>query len=209
MKSTYETIDGIVALIKDAQPGGSGTLPFTMPAVDIFDYCPGDFRFDGVENDDGVYIYFDETEFPLGESSRSGQGHTPMISIDVYVSKRATKTVAGTVTFSVKVCADALKSLCIDLYAAITHASFMRLLNEKITEQTGTDNWDCSMVQLVKCEFIGTMRLRESAKTIMVQKFTLGPKVEEVHSTDDGVAVAGRDDHISPQRTADDDGEAE
>jgi hypothetical protein len=209
MRSTYETIDGIVALLQDAQPGGSGSLPFTMPTVDIFDYCPGDFRFDGVENDDGIYIYFDETEFPTGESSASGQGHRPDISIDIYMSKTANKALGGAVTFSPKACAVALRVMVQAVYDAITHASFRRLLNEKITATTGNDNWDCSMVQLRKCEFIGTMRLRESSKTIMVQKFTLGPKVEEVHSTDDGIALAGRDDHVSPQRTADDDGSPE
>jgi hypothetical protein len=182
-----------------------------MPEVDIFDFNPGDFRVDletGVDSGaHGVYVYFDESNFEADKTDEESANHEPSINVDVYLSAKAFKnTTTGKITQSPKRCNDALKSLVSSLWDCLMHASFQRLLEEKIKAVSGVDIWNLTECRVVKSEFMGTLRLLPADKTVMMHRYTLLVNVTEIAATDDGIALAGRDDFVQVFRKEDDQG---
>lgn len=206
MRSTYQTQEAVVALLIAAQTPSA--LPFDIPTeVNIFDYDPGDFRYDSEVTNDGVYIYFDESNFDDGDIGEASQGHKPNIFVDIYTSQKAQK-IAGTgeVTFSVKVAADAMKALVIAFYQGLMHAQFEDLLNSQIISAGGGGTWKLSDCHIAKPEHIGTMRLRAASKTITCTRFHLQVNVTEIVGTDAGTQLVLRTDSLKAYRKADDQG---
>lgn len=196
MRSTFATDKAITDVLIDAQTPGA--LEFDINSnIEINNYDPGDFRHDSVDVDQGVYVYFEETMFETRNGSNKSQGHEPQLHIDIYISKNA-QAAAGIVTPSVKVADAELKSVCGQIYDAVMHTTFLRLINDKIKSDTSTGDFRISSCLIFKAKKIGVLRLTESMKTIAGFRYILTPAVTEIPGVNPGKTLTSVDDQITP-----------
>lgn len=198
MRSLYQAIDAVYALLTQAQTVPSG-LPFAVdPNIKIHDWQPSDFSIDGHETQDGVYIYFSKSRFDDTDADTQTQSHRPAIHIDMYASISASvSTGTGTVTSSEKRADRALRNMSIGLYEALSHAAFRRLLEETLESGAG---WTPSTVHVTEAEKIGVLRVPRSSKCLAVQRLVVLIDVCENHDTVTGVDYGGTDDFLVPYR---------
>jgi len=201
MRSTYQALDAIVALLREAQTVGN-TLDFSIrSSTTIYDFQPGDFTVDGQHTQDGVYVYFDNTKFDVNQADNDTQTHYPVINFDMYTSVPATKSEStGAITFGVLLADRAIRSMAIEVYEALSHATFRRKLEETLSPG---NQWTPSDVHVSSCVKIGVLRIPQSSKAIAAQRMTLTVNTCENHGMVTGIDLDGIDDRLLPTRSAD------
>jgi len=200
VRSTWATIDGIAAILKEAQLN-DGTVPFPLDDdLQIYEFQPPDFRFDGKEMEQGMYIYFEDTRFERSDGGNQDVSHNPNISIDFVVSKGAElDTETDTFKFSNLVAEATLRTITSQVFDAMTDTRFLRLLNAKIAANISvTDEFNCSELWFAKADKLGTLRFVKSSKTISIFRFVVQTNIAEVHGNNPGIAYDGTKDHITP-----------
>lgn len=202
MRSVYQAIDAVFGLLQQSQQPGS-TLPFVIrPGTELHDWQPGDFSVDGQPTQEGVYVYLDKSQFSESDADTNTQSHTPLINFDLYASMTATKsTTTGEITQSEKRADRAIRNMSIEIYEALSHAEFRRLLSENLEPGSG---WEPSRVHVTAVEKIGVLRIPASSTCMAVQRIVLQVEVCENHGTAAGVPYVDTDDHITPYRVDDD-----
>lgn len=201
MRSTYQAIDAIYSLLVQAQNPLSGLGFLIRSTTALYDWQPGDFTVDGQQTDDGVYIYFDRTQFDKGMADNGSQSHFPRINLDIYTSVKASKsTSTDEIVFGTKRADRAIRNMAIELYDALSHSTFRRLMTEALPVDA---DWTVSDVHVSECTKIGVLRIPKSSKVIAAQRMVLTVNVCEIHDQATGVPYAGTDDVLTPYRTED------
>lgn len=193
MKATFQALAAIYKLLTDSQNPANG-LDFAIDAdIKFHKYQPADFTIDGQDVDNGAYLYFNTTKFDPGDGGKHDQSHYPMLNIDICVSSKATKSITtGTVTYSQDEAESFMERMAEQIYAAISHASFRRKIEETIPEVDYTP----SIVTIVQADKIGTLRLPNSGTAIAYFRFMCTVGVCELHGTTTGIPLDKITDHF-------------
>ncbi len=201
MRSSYAIDKAISEILITAQESPP-TLEFSIsPEMRIENYQPPDFGIDSVSTDDGVYIYFDESDFRKSSKGGSSIGHYPQIIIDVYVSKEALKKTNGDMIPSPKRADLELREFTSQIFEAMQHTTFLRLVKEKLAANTTIDDdVDCSQVHIAKAAKLGVLKLPSNSKCTAVFRYKFSVGTSEIVGTNPGIAFTGTNDKINAYR---------
>lgn len=206
MRSTWATVSAIVALFREAQLN-DGTVPFPLTAdLEIYEYKPADFMFDGKCINPRIYVYFEKTNFEKPDGGVHDVGHSPMINIDFVVAEKAQfDTTTDEFEFSNSVAEAKMRTIVSQIYDALNHTEFLRLMNAKISVDISVaGEFRCSQLWCFSAEKLGTLPFVKSSKAISIFQMIFQPSITEVHRNNPGITYDGTTDLITPVRREED-----
>lgn len=200
MRAVYQARDAIYELLEEAKTPGAHDFSIRS-TTRLYDFQPSDFTFDGTPSRDGVYIYFEKTRFNEADASTESQSHNPRLHFDLYTSMPASEDGAGAIDFAIRRANKSVEALDVEIYEALSSASFRRLVEEKITGAPVDGAWIPSLVHVAEAENIGVLKTPKTRKSLAVHRIVLTVEVCENHTMTTGVPYDGTTDFVDPRRT--------
>lgn len=127
MRNAFIIEHAIYAMLLDSQDSET-ELPFSLDAsATLYNYNPGDVRVVPYLPEDGLYIFFDKTEFDPSIWTVGEQEHLPRFKAYLYTSRGADADKT-----SMEACHAAAEELMASLYECLCHTEFKRLLRTRV-----------------------------------------------------------------------------
>ena len=199
MINTFLSLGEIYSILKNSQDNPTAYDFALDSSLDLRKYDPGDFRIDGHVAKDGVYLYFEKTEFQDDERALAEFGHSPKIVFDVYSSRPARETASGDVV-SAQAAYDSASAAIISVFGCVFHSTFNRILNEALDSVPTFGDTRVTQLYPVSCENIATLKLTENSKSVSIFRLSCEFAVTELPGQAIPFAIGVIEDRLHAMR---------
>ena len=190
MHNAFTIERSLFDLLVESQNPGSG-LPFQMDSEAVLhNYNPGDLRVIPFLPQDGLYIFFTNTDFDPSMCQKGEQEHDPQLRAFLYVSKGATSTET-----SPDAAHAAAKRYMSSLYECLRHTETQRLLREKVQETI--PGLRIPKLSVTNVKNVMTYPINEQAsRTVMFWELMAEWRNTETPGQNPGVLITGVEDRV-------------